>query len=156
MGRCVFTIIFVHSMSSWLLSVAIYPQSLPYSKFMSYPSYFNDCIVKVIGLAQTYVWPRCFYLFPPQVLRLGLVLVDFDQIAYFSLLDSLDRGSKVRLIIYLWLLVYVVGLCTFILSGWIFCTWLSLWFLICNQTCLPSAAMKWCFNFQVLFISVLL
>ena len=54
-GKCVFTVILVHPKSSWLLSVAIYPQSLPYIKLMSYSGYFNDCIVKVIGLAQTYV-----------------------------------------------------------------------------------------------------
>ena len=54
-GKCVFTVILVHPKSSWLLSVAIYPQSLPYIKLMSYSGYFNDWIVKVIGLAQTYV-----------------------------------------------------------------------------------------------------
>ena len=53
--RRVFTVILVHPKSSWLLSVTIYPQSLPYIKLTSYSGCFNDCIVKVIGLAQTYV-----------------------------------------------------------------------------------------------------
>ena len=52
--RRVFTVILVHPKSSWLLSVVIYPQSYR-TRFISYPNYFNDCIVKVIGLTQTYV-----------------------------------------------------------------------------------------------------
>ena len=54
-GGCVFTVILVYPKSTKLLSVTIHPQTLPYIKLISYSGYFNDCIVKVIGLAQTYV-----------------------------------------------------------------------------------------------------
>ena len=68
---------------------------------MPYPNYFNNYIVKVIGPARLYVCPPLFsplFFLSPQVLRVGLVLVELDLDLSLSFGSAWIAESKVQLI----------------------------------------------------------
>ena len=64
----------------------------------------------------------------------------------FILFWSLDHRCRAQLTLSFMAISSCIGIMYFYLSGWIFCTWLLLWFCDVTKHVLLSAAMKWCFK----------
>ena len=122
-----FNVIFVRLISLFALSYPIVHSHFLIFQLMPYPSYLMIILLKLLHSPDFMSDPLCFHLFSsfslPQVLRVGLVLVELDLDSLISFFGSwLDRWSKSSA--YLIYGYFMLGLC---LLFYVLRTYLSRW-----------------------------